>query len=235
MRRCSPASWDTTCASTSSADHRMPRLLPVCPCTARRRSCATSSNRPRRHLSRARSCRWRIFASSGGCSSPAAACSSRRAWRTCRASITRLGGRSTSPLGRRSSRKASPNSASRRRARRCSKRPFGTADYLVPGAEFDWPHAPRPDGGTADLRRSSGAPASSAYTAHLMDLAAGDVVFRRIFAAGSARFRLRLAPQDFPWLGHLGGKRQPSSGPLERRDPHARDGVRRLSLPRDAS
>ena len=49
------------------------------------------------------------------------------------------------------------------------ERPFGSADYLVPGAEFDWPDGPRPGGGTADLRRSSAAPASSAYTAHLMD------------------------------------------------------------------
>lgn len=49
------------------------------------------------------------------------------------------------------------------------ERPFGSADYLVPGAEFDWPHAPATGGGTADLRRSSPAEVSSAYTAHLMD------------------------------------------------------------------
>ena len=79
--------------------------------------------------------------------------------------------------------------------------PFGTADYLVPGAEFDWPHGPRPDGGTADLRRSNGAAASSAYTAHLMDL-------RRetsFFVAFSPEVRLAFgyvwSRADFPWLG----------------------------------
>src|SRR5262245_44571464 len=81
------------------------------------------------------------------------------------------------------------------------ERPFGTADYLVAGAEFDWPHAPQPDGGTADLRRSSGAPAASAYTAHLMDP-------RRetsFFVAFSPEVRLAFGyvwkRTDFPWLG----------------------------------
>ncbi len=46
---------------------------------------------------------------------------------------------------------------------------FGPADYLQPGAEFSWPHAPRIGGGLADLRTYSGAPASSAYTAHRLD------------------------------------------------------------------
>src|SRR6185503_15079504 len=30
---------------------------------------------------------------------------------------------------------------------------FGAHDYLRPGADFDWPLAPRLDGGTEDLRR----------------------------------------------------------------------------------
>jgi hypothetical protein len=33
----------------------------------------------------------------------------------------------------------------------------GAAEYLEPGAEFDWPFAPRLDGGIADLRRVTGA------------------------------------------------------------------------------
>ena len=46
---------------------------------------------------------------------------------------------------------------------------FGADDYLIAGSAFDWPYAPRIDGGTADLRRFTSAEASSAYTAHLMD------------------------------------------------------------------
>ena len=33
------------------------------------------------------------------------------------------------------------------------EQPFGVADYLAAGALFDWPLAPRADGGVADLRR----------------------------------------------------------------------------------
>ena len=46
---------------------------------------------------------------------------------------------------------------------------FGADDYLQTGAFFDWPVAPTAGGGTSDLRRFTGAPKSSAYTAHLMD------------------------------------------------------------------
>lgn len=80
---------------------------------------------------------------------------------------------------------------------------FGPADYLVPGAEFDWPSAPRLDshgGGTADLRVFTGAPTSSAYTAHLMR--EGEQAF---FAAFSPRAGLAFGyvwrRADFPWLG----------------------------------
>ena len=47
---------------------------------------------------------------------------------------------------------------------------FGPADYLQPGAPFDWPHAPRAGGGVEDLRRYTGARSSSAYTAQRMDV-----------------------------------------------------------------
>lgn len=81
------------------------------------------------------------------------------------------------------------------------ERPFGSADYLEPGAEFDWPVAPRIGGGIADLRRSSAAPASSAYTAHLMDPRRD----RAFFVAFSPESRLAFGyiwrSADFPWMG----------------------------------
>ncbi|HET7698177.1 MAG TPA: hypothetical protein VFK57_20850 [Vicinamibacterales bacterium] len=77
---------------------------------------------------------------------------------------------------------------------------FGPADYLAPGAEFDWPMAPRAGGGDEDLRMFTAAPASSAYTAHLMR--EGSHAF---FVAFSPRLRLAFGyvwrPSDFPWLG----------------------------------
>jgi hypothetical protein len=78
---------------------------------------------------------------------------------------------------------------------------FGTADYLARGAVFDWPAAPLEAGGTADLRVFTGAPASSAYTAHLMD-GAGEHAY---FVAFTPRARLAFGyvwrRADFPWLG----------------------------------
>jgi hypothetical protein len=78
---------------------------------------------------------------------------------------------------------------------------FGPADYLTPDAEFDWPMAPAIGGGRADLRRSSSAPSSSAYTAHLMD----PTQPRAYFVAHSARRQLAFGyiwnRADFPWLG----------------------------------
>ena len=80
------------------------------------------------------------------------------------------------------------------------ERAFGSADYLEPAAVFEWPGAPTPGGGTADLRRTSAAAASSAYTAHLMS--PGD---RAFFVAFSPAARLAFgyvwSPADFPWMG----------------------------------
>jgi hypothetical protein len=77
---------------------------------------------------------------------------------------------------------------------------FGPSDYLQPGAEFEWPLAPRLDGGEADLRVFTNAPHSSAYTAHLMR--ADDHAF---FVGFSPRSRLAFGyvwrRADFPWLG----------------------------------
>jgi hypothetical protein len=80
-------------------------------------------------------------------------------------------------------------------------RPFGAADYLVPGAVFDWPHAPRSGGGTADLRRYSEASASSAYTAHLMDQDRADAFFVAFSPSAQLAFGYVWRTNDFPWMG----------------------------------
>jgi hypothetical protein len=78
---------------------------------------------------------------------------------------------------------------------------FGPADYLKPGAIFDWPHAPRLDGGTEDLRTFTGRLKSGAYTAHLMNPADADASF----VAFSPTYRLAFGyvwrQKDFPWMG----------------------------------
>jgi hypothetical protein len=79
--------------------------------------------------------------------------------------------------------------------------PFGAHDYLAPGVEFDWPMAPRADGGTADLRVFTSARSSSAFTTHLMDALRADAYF----AVFNPRFHLVFGyvwkQADFPWLG----------------------------------
>jgi len=78
---------------------------------------------------------------------------------------------------------------------------FGPADYLAPGAEFDWPLAPRARGGDADLRVFSDAPASSAYTAHLTDASREDAFFVAFSPSHRLAFGYRWRGADFPWLG----------------------------------
>ena len=72
------------------------------------------------------------------------------------------------------------------------ERAFGVSDYLLAGATFEWPLAPRIDGGTTDLRRFTDAASSSAYTAHLMDADRRGRVLRRLCANGAPGVRLRL-------------------------------------------
>jgi hypothetical protein len=78
---------------------------------------------------------------------------------------------------------------------------FGADDYLNSAHVFDWPMAPRRDGGAADLRVLSDTPRSSAYTAHLMDQNRSTAYF----VAFTPRFELAFGyvwkPSDFPWLG----------------------------------
>ena len=77
---------------------------------------------------------------------------------------------------------------------------FGTADYLIPAAEFTWPHAPGHDG-LVDLRVYTSRPRSSAFTTHLMDPARSTA----FFVAFSPRTRLAFGylwrQSDFPWMG----------------------------------
>ena len=78
---------------------------------------------------------------------------------------------------------------------------FGSADYLVPAAEFDWPEAPRRDGGTADLRVCNEAAVSGAYTAHLMDAASPHAYFVAFSPRLRQAFGYIWRQADFPWMG----------------------------------
>jgi hypothetical protein len=78
---------------------------------------------------------------------------------------------------------------------------FGSADYLQPGAVFEWPIAPRSNGGVADLRVFTDASSSSAYTAHLMDKQRRDAFFVAFKADARLAFGYVWAQSDFPWLG----------------------------------
>jgi hypothetical protein len=81
------------------------------------------------------------------------------------------------------------------------ERPFGVADDLVMGALFDWPLAPRAEGGVADLRRFTDARASSAYTAHLMDRSDEHAFFVAFSPTLHLAFGYVWKREDFPWLG----------------------------------
>jgi hypothetical protein len=78
---------------------------------------------------------------------------------------------------------------------------FGANDYLQRGATFEWPNAPRADGGMADLRRYAEAPRSSAYTAHLMDPRRDTAFFVAFSPASQLAFGYVWKAADFPWMG----------------------------------
>ena len=78
---------------------------------------------------------------------------------------------------------------------------FGPADYLAPGAEFDWPRAPRASGGAADLRVFTDAPASSGYTAHQMDPGREHAYFVAYSPESRIAFGYVWRRADFPWMG----------------------------------
>jgi hypothetical protein len=77
----------------------------------------------------------------------------------------------------------------------------GANDYLEKGAEFDWPFAPRADGGAADLRVCGDATKSSAYTAHLMDPARDEAFFVAFSPSARLAFGYVWRRSDFPWMG----------------------------------
>jgi hypothetical protein len=78
---------------------------------------------------------------------------------------------------------------------------FGVADYLAPGAEFDWPKAPRTDAGFVDLSVFNASRVSSAFTAHLMDPLREDACFSAYHPGLKLNFGYSWKRTDFPWLG----------------------------------
>ena len=89
--------------------------------------------------------------------------------------------------------------------------------YLRPGVEFDWPLAPRSDGGQADLRWMHKTAPASGYTAHRVD-PKSDHAF---FVAFAHQFRLAFGyiwrSADFPWLGIWEENCSRASSPWESR------------------
>jgi hypothetical protein len=79
--------------------------------------------------------------------------------------------------------------------------PFGKADYLLPGAEFAWPNAPRAGGGVADLQVFNSADVSGGYTAHLMDPARAHAFFVAFAPRTKQAFGYIWKQADFPWMG----------------------------------
>ncbi len=78
---------------------------------------------------------------------------------------------------------------------------FGAHPYLKRGAKFDWPMAPRSDGGIADLRVMNPAPVSSGYTAHLTDAEHEHAFFIAFSPALHLAFGYLWRRAEFPWLG----------------------------------
>lgn len=78
---------------------------------------------------------------------------------------------------------------------------FGPADYLRPGAEFEWPMAPRASGEPSDLRVYPDAAASSAYTALHMDSSRAHAFVVAFAPAAQLAFGCVWRREDFPWMG----------------------------------
>ena len=94
---------------------------------------------------------------------------------------------------------------------------FGAHDYMTAGADFDWPNAPRIGGGSADLRRFSSAPASSAYTAHLTDPVRAHAFFVAFSPSSRLAFGYVWRRADFPWMGIWEENMSRSSAPWNSR------------------
>jgi hypothetical protein len=78
---------------------------------------------------------------------------------------------------------------------------FGAHDYLKIGAEFDWPMAPRSEGGMENLQALTVAPSSCAYTSHLMDSAREHAFFVAFSPSHRLAFGYVWNASDFPWMG----------------------------------
>lgn len=78
---------------------------------------------------------------------------------------------------------------------------FGAADYLKSAALFEWPHGPRLDGGTEDLRTFTARHRSGAYTAHLMDPNEPDAYFVAFSPGARLSFGYVWTQKDFQWMG----------------------------------
>ncbi|MGA7240369.1 MAG: hypothetical protein WBY44_32090 [Bryobacteraceae bacterium] len=79
--------------------------------------------------------------------------------------------------------------------------PFGAADYLEPGATFEWPLGPRNGEGVVDLSIFNSAAVSSAFTAHLMDPLRENAFFSAYHPGLNLSFGYSWKRADFPWLG----------------------------------
>jgi hypothetical protein len=94
--------------------------------------------------------------------------------------------------------------------------PFGPADYLTAGAVFDWPLAPRADGGSSDMQVYSRRSSSSAYTAHLMDARHEHAFFVAFTPEFELAFGYIWRRADFPWLGIWEENRSRQQSPWHR-------------------
>jgi len=78
---------------------------------------------------------------------------------------------------------------------------FGDGDYMLAGAEFEWPFVPRAGGGFSDLRVFTGEPASCGFTTHLMDPHRDMAYFLSFSPKARVAFGYVWRRADFPWLG----------------------------------
>jgi hypothetical protein len=78
---------------------------------------------------------------------------------------------------------------------------FGAADYLVPASDFDWPHAPRLDGGYEDLQVFNASGRSGAFTAHQMNPDEAQAFFVAFSPRLGLAFGYVWKRGDFPWMG----------------------------------
>jgi hypothetical protein len=93
---------------------------------------------------------------------------------------------------------------------------MGEGAHLTPGAEFDWPHAPRFDGTRVDLRTLNAAPSASSFATLLMDPAREHAWCLAFNPGARLTFGCVWRRQDFPWLGlweeHHGRTHAPWNG-----------------------